>query len=88
MEVDTGATLSVMSEEIYHRTWKDNPPLITKSRAKLKTYTGETIPVMGALQVDVSHAGQQKQLQRIITMGNGPTLLGRNWLEMFHVDYS
>ena len=24
----------------------------------------------------------------IITMGNGPTLLGRNWLEMLHVDYS
>ena len=30
MEVDTGATLSVMSEETYHQTWKDNPPLVTK----------------------------------------------------------
>ena len=37
--------------------------------------------------MNVSLAGQQKELHLIITMGNGPTLLGRNWLEMLHFEW-
>jgi len=87
MEVDTGATLSVISEATYRRTWGDNPPPLAKTKARLRTYTGEEIPVRGAVDVTVTHAGQQKQLSIIVTEGSGPSLLGRNWLEELRIDW-
>ena len=87
MEVDTGATLSVISEKMYHQLWKSNAPQIVQSKVKLRTYTGDEIPVIGALNVQVSHAGQQKQLQLVVTEGNGPALLGRNWLEVLQINW-
>ena len=78
MEVDTGVTLSVISEKTYHQMWKSNTPQIIQSKVKLRTYTGDEIPVIGTLNVQVSHMGQQKHLQLVVTEGNGPVLLGRN----------
>jgi hypothetical protein len=54
MEVDTGATLSIIREETYHRLWaKDNPPPspLRLSIARLKIYIGEALPEKGALDV-------------------------------------
>ena len=80
MEVDTGATLSVISKATYNRAWREEPPPLAPSTARLRTYTGEEIPVMGEIEVDVCHRYQQKRLTLIVTEGNGPSLLGRNWL--------
>ena len=41
MEVDTGATLSLISEETYRSMWPDQTPKLQPSSALLKTYTGE-----------------------------------------------
>ena len=87
MEVDTGATLSVISESTYSRVWGDTPPPLATSAAKLRTYTGEEIPVKGALEVEVSHASQRKKLSLIVTRGDGPSLLGRNWLAELQIDW-
>ena len=45
MEVDTGATLSIISKKAYERLWptKRMTPLLKFSHATLKTYTGEQI---------------------------------------------
>ena len=43
--------------------------------------------MIGALNVQVSYARQQKQLQLVVTEGNGPALLGRNWLEVLQIDW-
>ena len=80
MEVDTGATLSVISKATYDRAWREEPPPLAPSTARLRTYTGEEIPVKGEIEVDVCHRDQQKRLTLIVTEGNGPSLLGRNWL--------
>ena len=41
MEVDTGATLSIMTYQTYGSTWQKNQaPLIIPSTSKLCTYTG------------------------------------------------
>ena len=65
MEVDTGATLSVISESTYSRVWGDTPPPLATSAAKLRTYTGEEIPVKGALEVEVSHAEAKETLTHV-----------------------
>lgn len=54
---------------------------------KLRTYTGQEIPVKGALEVEVEHNGQCKKLALIVTEGRGPNLLGRNWLGDLKIDW-
>ena len=51
MEVDTGATFSI-SKSTYTKLWSSDraPSLISASKAKLKTYTGEPIVVEGSNQ--------------------------------------
>ena len=78
MELDTGATLSVMSEE----TWKEACPTTTlrQSSARLSTYSGEPLTVLGKAMVDVEYEGQTERLPLQIIKGSGPSLFGRNWL--------
>ena len=89
MEVDTGATLSIMSEETYNRLWTPDarPPLLPSS-AKLSTYTGEKISVIGTIKVHVSYQHQQHQLHLLIVPGTGPSLLGRDWLQHIRLDWA
>ena len=79
MEVDTGASVSLMSEESF-KSLRDRGTVLSQSNAKLFTYTGEQIPVLGATDVRAQHNGQVVTLPLIVTGGIGPTLLGRNWL--------
>ena len=81
MEVDTGAALSVISKSTYDQLWSDeSAPPLKPAAAKLKTYTGEQIRVVGAITVEVEHNHQQKRLGLLVVAGNGPSLLGRDWL--------
>ena len=76
MEVDTGAEVSVISEQ----TCKLLFPHLShcKSRVVLKTYTDETMPVVGELHVQVCYGMQSSR---------GPTLLGRDWLKSLKLDW-
>ena len=89
MEVDTGATLSVMSYSTLLSTWpKDHAPELKFSEAKLRTYTGEKIAVKGALDVEVKHRNQEAQLTLTVVEGNGPTHLGQDWLRHLRLDWA
>ena len=89
MEVDTGATLSVMSDETYKRLWAPDarPPLLPSS-AQLCTYTGEKFNALGKIMVDVSYQHLQHELSLLIVPGTGPSLLGRDWLQHIHIDWT
>ena len=52
MEVDTGASVSIISEATYNRLWspEDAPPL-QESSVKLRTYSGEQIGVKGSIRI-------------------------------------
>ena len=90
MEVDTGAGVSIISEETYHRTWEDDQaPTIQSARIKLRTYTGELVAAVGRLQVKVEHSQEQLNLPLVVARGSGPipTLLGRDWLARMKLDW-
>ena len=89
MEVDTGATLSVMSDETYNRLWAPDarPPLLPSS-AQLSTYTGEKFYALGKIMVNVSYQHQQHQLSLLIVPGMGPSLFGCDWLQHIRVDWT
>ena len=63
------------------------------SQVSLKTYTGESLKVLGSIQAMVKYEGQVKELSLLVVPGKGPALLGHNWLpklkvkpNIFHVD--
>ncbi len=81
MQVDTGAALSIISEETYRTLWlADAAPNLQESDVKLKTYTGSVIVVKGILEVEVKY---KDNLSLVVVEGSGPSLLGRSnmdWL--------
>ena len=85
MEVDTGASLSIISEQTYHSLIK--APALLPTQARLRTYTGEPMPVLGLITVPVHHNNQQKTLPLLVVKGGGPSLLGRDWLQHLRLDW-
>lgn len=88
MEVDTGATLSVISENTYLSTWAaDDRPSLRPSTVLLNTYSGEPLVVCGSINVPVVYKQQSKQLSLQVLKFGGPTLLGRDWLKQLILDW-
>ena len=54
MEVNTGASGSIISEYTYNKLWTHNMPPLQETILKLCTYTGETMHIHGLLQL-MSH---------------------------------
>jgi hypothetical protein len=86
MEVDTGTSVSIMSEKSFE-SLRDRGTVLNQSHAKLFTYTREQIPVVGTADVRAEHNGQVVTLPIIVTGGTGPTLLGRNWLSLLPLNW-
>ena len=40
----------------------------------------------GAIEVDVSYQDQKAQLNLLVVTGNGPSLMGRDWLSHVKLD--
>ena len=73
MEVDTGAALSIISKTTF-----ESNQMLKPSTISLKTYTGQTLPVLGMIETHVEHNAQSENLPLIVVDGNRPNLLGRN----------
>ena len=88
MEVDTGASLSVISEETLASVRKGPCFLLRKSTKKLKTYTGEEIPMLGVYTFSDSYKNADpRKLDIVVVKGNGPSFLGRDWLKETQLDW-
>ena len=78
MEVDTGAGLSLISESTLKQVMPEVLANLQESSVHMKTYSGEPLKVLGKLNVAVEYGEQHAQLP--LYLGDGPTLLGRQWL--------
>ena len=85
MEVDTGAAVSVISNDLYSRIRGE--PLV-KSGLKLKTYTGEMVIPRGVGMVGVNYGIQNFRLPITVVDGKVPALLGRDWLNHLKLDWN
>ena len=65
----------------------DQPLELQKSSIRLRTYTGGEIPVRGSVRVPVEHNGQNHTLSLIVTEGEGPSLISRDWLSTLRLDW-
>ena len=88
MEIDTGASASIVSEETFTSLQSGQSKLkLDQASVRLLTYTGESITVVGSTQVTVEYKGQTRTLPLLVTQGNGPSLLGRDWLGTLRLDW-
>ena len=85
MEVDTGAAVSVMSQQqqrkLFPQAW------LHPSQVVLRTYTTEKAAVVGVLPVHVVYEGQEHNLSLVIVQGNGPALFGQEWLAKIRLSW-
>ena len=79
MELDTGAAMSLISEETQQKEFPD--VVLRPSSVVLKTYTAQRIDVIGEFDTEVVYKGQTQTLPLLVIEGHGPSLIGRNWLQ-------
>ena len=86
MELDTGASPSIISSTTYMAiTQQSKSSSLEKSAILLKTYTGESIKVLGTTSVNARYGNQKELLTIHVVDGNGPDLMGRDWLSHFNI---
>ena len=85
MELDTGAAVFIISEETRRKILPQVK--LRKSKIILKTYTDQTMEVVGQLNVHVKYGTQTAPLILVVMTGNGPSLFGRNWLTHIQLDW-
>lgn len=76
-EIDTGCSVTVLSQVEYGKMEaKKKLPKLKTSSLSLKTYTGQSVNVLGTTKVEVKHKGLTKELTAVVVAGVGPNLLG------------
>ena len=88
MEIDTGASLTVMGKHNYDKLFANNGIKLTPFKGTIKTYTGEVIQPIGVMETGVEYNNKKEKLPLVILEGNGPSLLGRNWLNILMADWN
>ncbi|CAG2223037.1 unnamed protein product [Mytilus edulis] len=82
---NTGGSVSIISEDTY-KEYKSKFR-IKPTSAKLRTYMGEQIPVIGRAIVNVNYKKESEKLPLLIVKRKGPNLLGRDWLNKLQLDW-
>ena len=86
MELDTGASVSVISKSTYNTVLKDTVPL-ESTDISLRMYMGKELPVLGVATVAVSYESQTTLLPLVVIKGDKASLFGRNWLEHIKLNW-
>ena len=88
MEIDTGASLSLISKATFDKVQSSAilPPLKSE-QIKLRAYTGEATSVLGSVSVTAQSKTCTCTLPLLVVEGGGPSLIGQNWLTELHLDW-
>ena len=76
LEIDMGASLTLMSDQTLQQNWPEVQ--VSPTGITLRSYSGESIPVLGCVDVNVKYGSQEANLPLVVVKGEGPSLLGRN----------
>ena len=81
MELDNGSSVTI----ILNNLWVDVFPksALYRSDVKLRSYSGHEMPVMGEATIRVRYGNQEACLPAVVTAGDGPPIMDRNWLSVF-----
>ena len=90
LEIDTGASFTIVNELVYDKLCSKIPVLknrLQEDSVLLKSYTGDKLGVRGVMKVSVSFKELTTELPLIVVEGTGQNLLGRNWLNRLGIDW-
>ena len=86
MELDTGASLSTIGKKVYRD--KLSRYKLCRSNVKLRSYTGDSVPVLGSIKVPVRcNGGESQNIEVLVVKGDRPSLFGRDWLAQIRLDW-
>ena len=85
MEVDTGATVSIISEQTKCRLFSNIP--LKPPSVVLRAYTGEALSVLGEMVAKVEYKDRSHDLTVVVVKGDRPNLFGGEWLSHFRLDW-
>ena len=85
MEIDTGAAVSVVSSKTWEKLQLKVP--LRKPDVTLKTYTNEVMRVIGEAELNVTYGHGKHLLRLYVVEGNGPSLVGRDWLGKIRLNW-
>ena len=83
MQLDTGATVSILPKTLYDQQFNQWP--LQSTKVKLKACNGVQFPVYGEVWLLVVY-DQQKRMLPLIVVGDGPPL-GWNWLKELQLNW-
>ena len=86
MELDTGASVSVISEDTFNSGLSSSVQL-HPSNASLTSYSGHSLEVLGSANNKVKYQTQTVTLPIFVIKGKGMSLFGRNWLKRIKLDW-
>ena len=89
MQIDTGASCSVMSSANFQALLGDIVKLNASGKPKLSGFGGTPMPVVGQADVEVAYGDQKCILPLVVVEGdrNCPNLLGRDWLGRIRLNW-
>ncbi|XP_026327853.1 uncharacterized protein K02A2.6-like [Hyposmocoma kahamanoa] len=82
-EIDSGSTVTVVSEVLYKTHFKDVP--LSNTMKQLMTYNGKKIECVGIFRLPISYAGQTHVIVFYVIRDGGPPLLGRDFISAFNL---
>ena len=85
MEVDTGASLSIICEETFNKEF--NQTELKPTDIILQTYSGEPLTILGMMDAKIVYNDQSFILPLIVVKGHGPSLFGRSWLKRIKLNW-
>ncbi|KAM7293320.1 uncharacterized protein ISCGN_026450 [Ixodes scapularis] len=86
MELDTGASVSIIGEEKFNALFPGTP--LEHSEVRLKSYSGELSSVLGKITAAAKVGTLESTLPLFVVKGTCPTLLGRDCMEAFKITIS
>lgn len=88
MEVDTGAAMAIIPEDVYQEKLARFVPLQSSSHT-LHVYNGDKLGIVGQAKAQVKYQGQQHELPILVAkVGGQPPIMGRNWLQVFRLNWN
>lgn len=86
MQVDTGASFSIINEQTWNSI-RDRLPhsALRPSNLSLRTWTETPVLLLGQASLPVQYNTFARDLQVIVAKGSGPNLLGRDWFKPLNI---
>ena len=88
MEIDTGASISIINYDTYSKLVKKSKSSLMKSNVMLRTYSGSILKARGKFEEVFEYEGQKLKHQFVVVDRARPNLLGRDILNFIVIDWS